>query len=456
MRRRHRRLDIWRCLAALVVGALAAASFNFLAGATWPSVLRYVLLALLTAYVLLLPRSRRHLHHLQGWRALGSASTGACVFLVMAAASTAWSVAPTLTALQVLALLAIVISVALTATRRWIAPARLVGDVRLVYWVLLVLTVPSLAGGVLHAPFAYGYLGRYQGIFQSATTTGMLAALVALLSWGLAASSRRPWPYWVGLALALATLLMSQSRGAIVAMAGAAAWMVFRSGGRRGTRAAAGVVISFAALFLVPPTVGHEPPSLILSAIERFTPERGVDYSTKRIDAWNRSLELWRTEPLLGHGFRTGEVLFERERQTSTFAFAPDTAHNGYLQLLLEVGLVGLVLFLVAMAKVLRAAPRRAPPLHASLFGVVLFGLLMQFTESSVFGTGAIFPFVYWLLVAAAVVAEAHRREFVSARQGKTKLAKLHQIESRVIVRHGGVPVRSVTSRRGSRSSGCG
>jgi O-antigen ligase len=414
MARAAHRVDVWRCLVAALLVAYSAASAAIPSLLGWPSALRFVLLGLLAGYLCLQPRRRRHLAEIQRWRRIRSASARAAVFMVLAIASIAWSSSPARTGLQAVALLLLIVAVAFTATRRWTTTERLVGDVRLVYWVLVGLTVPSFVGGVTHASFAYGYLGRYHGYFQSATTTAMVAALAVLLGWGLLSVSRHRGLYWASLAVCVATLVVAQSRGVIMALAGAGAWLAWKGGTRRLVRAGSLAIVTVSLVVLVAPAFGGSPP-LVGPLVERFIPQEGVDYSTARVDAWERAVELWRERPILGHGFRSGETLFEQEREAGRLEFGFNTTHNGYLQVLLELGAVGLLVFVAAMVQVLRVVPKRAPPFRSSLSGVVVFGLLAQFTESPVFGTGSLFAFLYWLLVAAAVVAEVFHRSAVRA-----------------------------------------
>jgi O-antigen ligase len=79
--------------------------------------------------------------------------------------------------------------------------------------------------------------------------------------------------------------------------------------------------------------------------------------------------------------------------------------HNSYLQLLLELGLAAvapLALLLLAVGRVaLRAPVRRA---DSGLVWLVVTGLLIQVTESAIFGTGQTYPYVFWFVVAGVLL----------------------------------------------------
>ena len=399
------RIDVWRVLAMLLLLALAASSVSESVAAP-PAVFRFVMLGVLTGWVALYPANHADNRAL---RTVGvrRACFAAAVFLGWAVSSIAWSSAPIHTASQVAVFGLTAACVYLTATRRWTTHRRLIGDLKTLLCVLVPLSAVSLVGALAHLSFAYGYGDRYQGVFTSANTTGMVAALSLPLAWGLKGTSRRKWPYWLAILLSGATLVVSGSRGSIVAVAGAAAWMAWRGGSGRILRAAVAVVVIASGAFFVQSTVERETP--LTGAIERFLPSEGEDYSTSRLTAWKRTIDLWQEKPVIGHGFRGTERLFAAERETGDFQFRPDTAHNGFLQVLLELGVVGLAIFLVAIARVVRVGAQGRTPHQIGLFGSVLVGLLLQFTESPIFGTGSLFPFVFWSLVAATAVAGADR-----------------------------------------------
>jgi len=398
-----RRLDVWRFLALPLLAALAAAassqgSLRAVAGAS-----RFVLLAALTALVLV----HRRPPHPFGLRAdahLGAARASGVAFVVLAAVSAAWSPEPANTLSQVLVLVLTVVSVTLAAGRRWPRPEIMASDLRALLAVLVALSAVSLVGAAIHAPFAYGYEGRYTGFFTSATSTGMVAAFAIPLAWALKSTSPRRWVYWASILLCGATLVISESRGSIVAVAGAAAWIAWRGGSGRRVRIAAIGVFGVVATFWVAPVLGYDSP--LAGVVERFVPDEDQDYATTRLRAWEVAVQGWKDRPLAGHGFRSTEHLFQQERAAGVLEFRPDTTHNGFLQVLLELGVIGSVLFTATMAPLLIAGARGRSAIATGLFGAVMVGVLLQLTESPIFGTGSLFPFVFATVVAAAIVAE--------------------------------------------------
>ncbi len=398
------RLDVWQFLAVLILTSLVAASSSVAALQTIPGSARFLLLTVLVGWLLI---RRRPARRLRTTRAVVAACHGAVVFVVFAGASAAWSAAPLHTLSQTLALAMTGLAVVLAATRRWTSAAKLAGDMRVLLAVLVVLSAVSLLGALTQASFAYGYRGRYTGLFLSATSTGMVAALAVPLAWGLRVTSRHSWPYWGAIAIAMATLLVSESRGSMVALFGAGAWMAWRGGTRRRIRLIAGASVVLAGAFLVETSLETRTP--LGATVDKFVPSEGEDYSTTRLAVWSHAVSLWQERPFIGHGFRQSERLFREQRAMGGLpAYSPDTTHNGFLQMLVELGVIGLGIFVVTVFHLMRAARRGRSALHLGLFGVVLVGLLLQFTESPIVGTGSIFPFVFWSIVGAALALSGH------------------------------------------------
>lgn len=197
----------------------------------------------------------------------------------------------------------------------------------------------------------------------------------------------------VALAIVLtAGLALSQSRGAFVA---AAVMVVVATAlaGRLRTKIAAvlGVVIVSGVgyyFLLAPEAVQHRVNSLLRTDVYG-----GIADGSGRRELWQRAIDLIKAQPLHGVGARnyravTGESL---------------VVHNTYLEVLAEVGLVGLLLFLfviVGVIKVLVSALRRGdtgqPPAHWQARGVLvgLAGLLTAY----VFISGEFQHQLWWLL----------------------------------------------------------
>lgn len=75
-----------------------------------------------------------------------------------------------------------------------------------------------------------------------------------------------------------------------------------------------------------------------------------------RLDHWEVAVDSWRTEPLIGTGAGTYQLLWARERP---YGFTVNDGHSLYVEVLGELGIVGFVLVVGAIAAMLAGVARR-------------------------------------------------------------------------------------------------
>ncbi len=153
-------------------------------------------------------------------------------------------------------------------------------------------------------------------------------------------------------------LIASQSRGGVVAFGASMAALPFTS---RHRRAALGVVLLIALLGL---------PWLGLGEIVRGFESRGIQGS--RIDLWRDMLPMFPHFPVLGSGWNAFGTAYAPYQTLWRSDFIGE-AHNDYLQVLFDAGLVGAILFAFIFVRTLLAAARAA---RRTALGVGLFGAL--------------------------------------------------------------------------------
>lgn len=217
--------------------------------------------------------------------------------------------------------------------------------------------VQVLSFGAAHAQGTYVNRNHYSGLLALCLAPAGTAAWF-LLRRHAPLSSRRTHAsgaIQAGLALTAATLIaagivLSLSRGGFLAaigggLAAGVAGGMGRSGRRWGPVAAAAGFAGILGLLL---------PSGAL--LDRFTAVAGAgDLSTAtRVAIWRATLDLFRDFPLFGAGPGAFASVFHAY-QTMAPLEAVDRAHNDYLQLLAELGIVG---FALVAALAVRAATR--------------------------------------------------------------------------------------------------
>lgn len=206
----------------------------------------------------------------------------------------------------------------------------------------LVAGVLSTLGGVAIGNEAFG---RALGTFTDPNEYA--AAMVASigLGYGALASTRSPWGrrlLVLGIAVCGWGVLASQSRGGLIALGVAGAWIVLSSRGRERVRMTGASFVLVAAgmsVLMLTPT-GQQ-------SLERIT----NGDSSGRSDLWRIAVLQFQSEPL--HGVGLGNypavaarfVTAETEHTELINNVAPRTTHNSYLEIAAELGLLGLVTF---------------------------------------------------------------------------------------------------------------
>ncbi|MBF0471304.1 MAG: O-antigen ligase family protein [Gammaproteobacteria bacterium] len=170
-------------------------------------------------------------------------------------------------------------------------------------------------------------------------------ALLFLLSIALL---QRPWRLTPIIAttitILLFTMFISQSRGAMLSLAISAVALTFLLWRRVPLRAAIQLLLlTLFAYLLSELAAGGE----IATTVKSFG--NSFNEGKVRFDIWHDALQLWHQFPLLGSGFGSFWLTFPsvRNPETTDYFFY---AHNDYLQLLLEVGTIGLLLLFLLYA----------------------------------------------------------------------------------------------------------
>jgi O-antigen ligase len=310
----------------------------------------------------------------------------------LAALSVLWSVAPGMTFRRTAALLGT------TGFGLYLASRYTVSELlRLVGWVLGGAAVLSMAA-VAFAP-AYGISddGAWRGIFvhKNALGRAMALATVALLFQLRQRGLLNRLVTVSTLALAIVTLFGSHSvAGVLTAVVVAVLvpiWGLFRL---RSVLAIAATLFALIALTIAAVWVALSP-ELAMATVGKDTSLTG------RAGLWTLAIEAISHRPWLGHGYSAFWLGWDGESAPiwSVLTWRPPHAHNGVLDLALELGLVGVVLFAGGFLSVAwRAAGvvRRT----TTAYGVwpityVVFMLVSNLVESTMLVRNSIFWVFY-------------------------------------------------------------
>lgn len=300
-------------------------------------------------------------------------------FLLWAALSLAWSDAVSTSWHSLVSLVAMILAVFVMATR---LPAPLFARAMMIAAGLIGIT--SVAWALLMP--AYGihqhsdilefvHAGAWRGIYMHKNFLGQTAALC--LSGALLARADivSPAVKWGIAALMLFLIVMSTSASAlaIVPLAALLVWLTLVLDGSKRVMA----VIYFAIGAVVVYFVGN----WVLAELGRDPTFTG------RTDVWSIALQWIEDRPIVGYGYTSltyGGFSFELFHKRGVI-----DPHNGYLDLLLGVGAIGLMLFVVAVVAAWMGARRMylagggARDAAIVLYAVFMAWLVSSVTEAS-------------------------------------------------------------------------
>lgn len=282
-------------------------------------------------------------------------------FVLLALCSSVWSISPisTLeraTALSAGALIAYYLGVNFSIRELF----------ALLLIILVISTVLSAVVALLFPGVGVtgGYSDAWKGIFAHKNTLGRVAALAIALTLFTIANTHAKRLAILLPPLAL-VLLRSESAGAIVLVAILVAILLLLLTIRRKPD-----IINVYVLLALP--LGTALYLGYQASYDWLVSILGRDATlTNRTDIWKVALSFVEQRPFLGYGYSVFWESFPKMDSPFLFlyGFAPAHAHNGLLQLLLDLGMVGVTLFMisyfVSFHRAIMVMHSRAPQLDA-------------------------------------------------------------------------------------------
>lgn len=348
-------------------------------------------------------------HLRRAWR-LGRKGWLLWALMGWALLSTLWSAAPEVTLRRSLAaMLGILYGLLLAVRYRPEEVLRMLGTalgIMVVASLIAVAVIPQWA--IMGPP----HEGAWRGVLYHKNALGRLGALALVIFWALARAGRSPRSklWWGGVLAAGALVIGSRSAtGLIIALALPAGWWLLRVWKRLPARlrpAAGSLVLAMA----IPGFL------LLPDSVERILALLGRDLTlTGRISLWLILIPMALERPLLGYGYGAF-WLGESGPSAAVWAVTWDAghAHNGYLDVWLELGLIGagMAFALVAftMIRYARAALQSgsSPAIQLGFF-ISLFTFVENMTEA-VLLESALTGALYWILLAYVYLLASQKR----------------------------------------------
>jgi O-antigen ligase len=297
----------------------------------------------------------------------------------------------------------------------------------LVFWIIVVYGIvcaaclilirldPSQAYESMLVGDLEGYELRFRGLFSKSAQMGAAGGLLA----GLALMRVRRLPLKILLTtIGFACLVLPQCRSFWVAAfvaGGVTTWIYYKH--LRKWVVATGAVT---ALTLI--VVGAFQIPINLQSAAAYSRVNTIGTLTGRTALWAAAYKGWAHRPLLGYGFTLGGTGLDFDPRAPSYTKPQElsrrTLHSGYVQSLLDSGLVGFAFYMSSILYALYRAWRNDPERKFPEVLYVLMFLAIANGGESVIYSGAVFQSLcFWIFAAFAMTL---RRPQQSLTRGDT------------------------------------
>jgi exopolysaccharide production protein ExoQ len=276
--------------------------------------------------------------------------------------------------------------------------------------------------------------GAWQGVFFPKNSLGRMMALGVLTFVFIAIE--RQGRRWISVVMAVfcaVLLVLSHSATAIIVCAVMLGLLPFRKLLALGNRLFV-PLLTFSSVFVVPLVVWLAMNSKAILEI------LGRDNSlTGRLPLWAIILQEIASRPVFGYGYGAFWSTEEADRVRDTIGWNAPNAHNGFLEILLGLGVVGGALLLMGLlrnlALAVRAARARAQMGESWPLFFLIFNLLYSITESSLLSANFILSMLfvansYWAVRTRVEGEEAQEEEEASTEDVTAESYSCELVES--------------------------
>jgi len=253
-----------------------------------------------------------------------------------------------------------------------------------------------LGGGFAFFPGAWQSDGRFRGIMPNPNAFGLITAIYApLLIWAWV--KYKSWISLIVFVIAIIGLVFSGSRNGLLSVSIALIYLFFHIKLHRLLFVG---LIFMSVIIAIFAFAGIDTLSINVPVIDRLINNNGnLDYTSGRLDAWISVLDQIQARPLYGYGFGIDALGFSEVSTVETTG-----VHNSYLSITYQLGLTGLLLFIIPILALLFISIRNTRNsgrllLDHILQAVVLSGLVAALFETWPLSPGNAFTFPFWTCV---------------------------------------------------------
>ncbi len=328
------------------------------------------------------------------------------VLLGMAFISAFWSSVPDITIRRSIAIFA-------TTAFGWylVATYSFREILELIAWALGISAVTSLLYWFVMPGVIALEGGAWRGVYENKNVLAraMVLSSAAFMLLGLDRERRR-WFAWGGAALSAAMVLLSRSGTGLVVLVSLTVLIKFSAGLRLRYKILVPVLIICGLVIVAGLSWVESHPDVAAAQLGKDATATG------RTEIWGLAITMIGRHPWFGYGFGGFWLgwVGDSSEIWEILGWPTPHAHNGYLDLTLELGLCGLAIFVAGYLVALAGAIRRAKVARTSEavgpLVVLAFMLLYNLTETTLLKHNDIFWVAYIAAASASVGAIKHVR----------------------------------------------
>lgn len=254
----------------------------------------------------------------------------------LALLSVVWSVSPLVTIRRSVAVLGTTLFGVYLASRYTLKE-----QLHLLAWALGIAMIFSIIFAVALPTYGIDWFqrGAWRGIYHQKNVLGRYMSLAGVVFLLLALDARRyRWLMWTLFFLCTALLLLSASKNALLAFLTVLILLPLY----RALRFPFNIRVMF---FMAVILIGSSVATVLVGNTENILRAMGKDITlTGRTELWDILLQYVKQRPWLGYGY-SGFWAGRAQDTWAMLAWKPNHAHNGFLQLLLDLGIIGFLMF---------------------------------------------------------------------------------------------------------------
>jgi exopolysaccharide production protein ExoQ len=282
--------------------------------------------------------------------------------------------------------------------------------VNLVLWALKIILIFSYLL-IFVSPDESFMSGRFRGLFQNPNSTGLICAILLPLSLWRLFEHKNNITLLLFL-LMIVSLFLSGSRGSLQAALVSLGYFIYTRQKRYRPLVFFASLTFILILFWIIETIATAYFRTYIRADS--IPELGG-----RLQIWQVAVSLIKESPIFGHGFGVENKIFALKFSSRIAKSQISYVHNSYLGMLIQLGIVGVILFylplfLLLFNELTRKKTSDVSSLHLALRSSLIAGLLCCLYESWIYSVGNSQAFPFWVTVMLLVFCRQQNKEKIN------------------------------------------